>query len=88
MNWGDRMQMVIEIPEWFKEMIDKGEAPLEFPLFLAYGIQQGIVLPKGHGRLIDADRLKEVVHRNTVFDVYDQFVDITPTIIEANRSEK
>jgi hypothetical protein len=31
-------------------------------------------------RLIDADRLKEVVHRNTVGDLFDQFVDMQPTV--------
>lgn len=46
-----------------------------------------IILPKGHGRLIDADRLKEVVHSNTVFDLYDEFVDMQPTVIDADRSE-
>lgn len=51
------MQIVINIPEWFKEMIDEGEVPCNFPPFLAYGIQHGIVLPKGHGRLIDSDKI-------------------------------
>ena len=27
-------------------------------------------------RLIGADRLKEIVHRNTVGDLFDQFIDI------------
>lgn len=31
-------------------------------------------------KLIDADRLKEVVHRHTVGDLFDQFIDMQPTV--------
>lgn len=49
------MQIVIDIPEWFYDSI------LEYPRRgiavsqLERAILHGTVLPKGHGRLIDAD---------------------------------
>jgi len=37
-----------------------------------------------HERLIEAERLKVVFHRNVVSgEVFDQLIDIAPTIIEA-----
>lgn len=43
-------------------------------------------LPKGHGDLKDAERLKEVFRRNTGHDYHD-LIDIAPTIIEADKTE-
>jgi len=50
------------------------------------------VLPKGHGRLIDADELKKIIQENDVltmtgFNVRLCDINSTPTIIEADRSE-
>lgn len=39
-----------------------------------------------HGRLIEAERLKEVFHRNVVSgDAFDQLIDIAPTIIPSDK---
>ena len=39
-----------------------------------------------HGSLIEAERLKEVFHRNVVSgDAFDQLIDIAPTIIPADK---
>lgn len=46
-------------------------------------IENGTPLPKGHDRLIEAKRLKEVFRRNTGYDYHD-LIDIAPTIIEAD----
>lgn len=41
-----------------------------------------------HGRLIEAERLKEVFHRNVVSgDAFDQLIDIAPTIIQAEEEQ-
>lgn len=41
-----------------------------------------------HGRLIEADRLKEVFHRNVASgEAFDQLIDIAPTIIPAEEGE-
>lgn len=38
-----------------------------------------------HGRLIEAERLKEVFHRNVASgEAFDQLIDIAPTIIPAS----
>ena len=42
-----------------------------------------------HGRLIEAERLKEVFRRNVVSgDVFNQLIDIAPTIIPASKEER
>ena len=53
---------------------------------LYYAIKNGILLPKGHGRLIDADALnrKDVNCANVPMN----FIDIAPTIIEAKSEEE
>lgn len=49
-------------------------------------IRNGTPLPKGHGRLIDADVLWDLYHSND-YDFYEA-LDEAPTIIEAERSEE
>ena len=50
------------------------------------------ILPKGHGRLIDADaiNLKDIspVDGFSVYGTTVEDIDLTPTIIEADRSEE
>lgn len=51
------MQIVIDIPNKIKETIDMGQGEKEYniPTWLCHSITNGTPLPKGHGRLIDAD---------------------------------
>ena len=57
---------------------------------LVNAIKKGTPLPKGHGRLIDADALR---CENADFDTYNDYctmfdeIDIAPTIIEADKTE-
>ena len=55
-------------------------------------IASGTPLPKGHGRLIDADALIKDVRDNSESYFADDFahewVDVAPTIIDADRSEE
>lgn len=91
------MQIVIDIPEeeydMFRIMYSSGMGNSAVKRIL-----NGTPLPKGHGRLIDADELKEckyeidsmhcmVLHR------YDEVVNVSeiddaPTIIEADEVMK
>lgn len=49
------------------------------------GIARAFPVPD-HERLIEAERLKEVFHRNVVSgDAFDQLIDIAPTIIPADK---
>jgi hypothetical protein len=86
------MKIVIDIPEevkdnFVKRGFDKG--------VVAQIIENGIILPNEHGRLIDADELLEkqyciddsaTLSTRDVVDVED--VDDAPTIIEADKEVK
>lgn len=45
----------------------------------------GIPLPKGHGRLIDADAMWDIYHSND-YDFYEA-LDDAPTIIESDKEK-
>lgn len=87
------MQIVIDIDDGIaRGIIDgKGDAPRNivrsFQATIADAIKNGTPLPKGHGRLIDADALKdewkEGFHRKMV----EALMDDAPTIIEADKGE-
>lgn len=86
------MRLIIDIPEkayklrltnpvWYDSNIDKA-------------IRNGTPLPKGHGRLIDADKLKEIYPHDTDWEYpvnTNQYVcdtiDALDTIIEADKGE-
>lgn len=87
----DTIELVIKIPEgiyqhykkvWQKR---KGSIPESCIAF-------GTPLPKGHGRLIDADRLKTHfvgTEQGTDLEVYLESTIIeAPTVIEAEKEEK
>ena len=79
----EKMQMVINIP---KKLACEGfERPFteEEKNVLIKAIGNGKTLPKGHGRLIDADAVLVEPFGNTYKDI-----DIAETIIEADRAER
>ena len=49
-------------------------------------IKSGIPLPRGHGRLIDADKLWDSYH-NLDYDFYEA-LDLADAIIEADRESE
>ena len=85
------MQIVIDLPE---DVIKEAKTnPNYYPLYIFEkvwiwkAIKKGTPLPKHHGRLIDADRLRSMysINRanfNTVVGI-QKWVDNAPTIIEA-----
>lgn len=78
------MQIVINIDEdTYKDIIKNGFIYDEDNKIVSYAIKNSTPLPKGHGRLIDADAVLEEPIGNTYKDI-----DIAETIIEADRSEK
>ena len=84
------MKIVIDIPDWVYKHIVQGneEAPDENISIGA--IRNGTSLPKGHGRLIDADELKKIIKEHDIltmagFSVRLCDIDNTPTIIEADK---
>ena len=84
------MQIVIDIPEILYTKIQNGKADKRT---LETVILHGTPLPKGHGRLIDADILdevKEMVTTDTGDYKYAVLMDnirLIPTIIEAESEE-
>jgi hypothetical protein len=78
------MQIVIDIPESIYNDLYVNNSPMyTLPqMDMYYALKNGIVLPKGHGRLIDADAVLEEPIGNTYKDI-----DIAETIIEADNAE-
>lgn len=78
------MQLVIDIPESIYETIKEEEVGN----VVYKAIKNGTPLPKGHGRLIDADRLKTHfvgTEQGTDLEVYlEPTIIDAPTIIEAD----
>jgi len=84
------MQIIIDIP---KVMFINAKSDLLFgSAILVNAIKNGTPLPKGHGRLIDADKLKKVYENTedaeyckwTLYGVTSE-IDDAPTIIEADK---
>ena len=83
------MKLIIDISEEnyknIEEQVDKRDYP---DMQIGRAIVDGTPLPEGHGRLIDEERLKETIHRNVVGDLFDELIDMQPTIIEAESEEE
>ena len=73
------MKLVIEISEDDYRKVKDGRASVSM---MQKAIRNGTPLPKGHGRLIDADRLMRVDHI-----ILESTVNNAPTIIEADKAE-
>lgn len=79
------MKVLIEIPEEVYKKAKETHDVMCDSVWL--GIKYGTPLPKGHGRLIDAD---EIQFENTEFDTYGDYciafdaIDQADTIIEAD----
>lgn len=92
------MEIVIKIDdERYKNIQRIAEVQLDRSRFQTAEqvIANGIPLPKGHGRLIDADRLKRdnPLHLGldvpyVVEDTVEEIIDHAPTIIEADKESE
>ena len=82
------IELVIKIPDEMYKWINDANK-----IFNDYGtsdfidlVKNGTPLPKGHGRLIECERLQEVFRRNVVgYAGFKQLFDNAPTIIEADK---
>lgn len=85
------MKIVIDIDEDYYEIIKHNVKVSHNDFKPLKIIANGIPLPKGHGRLIDAD---EIQFENTEFETYGDYciafdaIDDAPTIIEADKVEE
>ena len=95
------MKIVIDIDEEVYNEAKASGLPCMYDELVASAVGEGIPLPKGHGRLIDADAIltEEYEKLEIGFDdytiIYDAFVNtikeivnLTPTIIEADKGDK
>lgn len=87
---GLQMQIVIDIPEEIKAVIDKNGTNEIVTETVWQAVKKGIPLPKGHGRLIDADKLepRDISPEAWYSPMWGfELVDIedAPTIIEADK---
>ena len=92
------MQIVIEIPEdTYKATCNENMLPPDVRNVVD-AIKNGTPLPKGHGRLIDADRFLKRVKKDREHEAYmhswtaDNVLErldswYAPTIIEADKAE-
>lgn len=85
------IELVIKIPEEEYNLI-KTQVAFGITNPLKMRIANGTPLPKGHGRLIDADELKKAIQENDVlnmtgFNVRLCDINNTPTVIEAGKAE-
>jgi hypothetical protein len=101
------MKLIIDIPEEYKALFDIEKckskfdslATNEFGYVLRKAFENGTPLQKGHGRLIDADSIYQIVRpieqsdaewgmtAETAIRLMHDVFDKAPTIIEAERCE-
>lgn len=90
------MQIVIDIPNDHKRVIDnlviegkKYLLPHELVDTILVAIKNGTPLPKGHGRLIDSDKLRAVYTKPHLvgFDEIIEDIDRQPTVVESEVEE-
>lgn len=91
------MKIVIDIPEdvytrLFDNGIQDNEIAVDDVCEMARALRLGTPLPKGHGRLIDADRLKidNPLHLSldipyVTEDTVEEIIDHAPTIVKADK---
>ena len=78
------MQIVIDIPNRIYKIVQNKTLNIMDAEILEKAVKNGTPLPKGHGRLIDAD----VLRKKWVFDRADkEEIDEAPTILGATESE-
>ena len=86
------MQIVIDIPEEMLDDLHTCRFPIQDAYRLCKVIEDGKVLPKGHGRLIDENLLREDMERVYKFanelvalGFAESFIEHATTIIEADK---
>ena len=76
------MQIVIDIDDnLYTRLFDNGEIDAVDMLKVCVAVRKGVVIPKGHGRLIDANEVIKIANKTK--DLHDAIWN-TPTIIEAD----
>lgn len=83
----DTVKLIIEIPkEDFKKLVNPYQHNEVWCNRLKRMVMNGTPLPKGHGRLIDADAYRKEMLDSREFDFFKR-LDMQPTIIKADKGE-
>ena len=85
------MKIVIDIPDRIYKITQNRTLNIMDDEILENALKNGTPLPEHHGRLIDADKLRETMEKDprkalSFVDLTD-FVWLAPTIIEAEGSD-
>lgn len=83
------MKLVIDIPDAIKEMADEGDNKLihlMWMLILIDAIKNGIILPKGHGRLIDESKIDWLIAQDERWTTENRIKNTSKTVIEADKN--
>ena len=79
------MKIVIDIPKFVYDMTKAQKKVIDADVeIVGKAIANGTPLPKGHGRLIDADTYRKEMLDSREFDFFKR-LDMQPTIIEADK---
>lgn len=87
-------EVVIKIPDLVYESIIVGAETSRDEADVLFAIRQGTVLPKGHGRLIDAEWALNLYKPTNVSDetwaetTLAKAINNTPTIVPADKESK
>lgn len=92
----ETVEVVIKIPKDIYEALKADIYPIPDPSRIAVVfkvlLQKGTVLPKGHGRLIDADAINihdvSPAYGMEVYGVTQDDIEYEPTIIAADKEEE
>lgn len=81
------MQIVIDIPKSIYDTIENDQFISRYQLAaLQSNIRKGILLPKGHGRIADIDKVLEEMKATRTYDIPFALERVKP-IIEADKAE-
>lgn len=89
------MQIVIDIPDRIYKIVQNRTLNIMDAEILETAVKNGIPLPKGHGRLIDADEIISEATERMKYPSNHEYMEcviahmnLAPTIIEAEREGK
>ena len=83
------MELVVNIDDnLYSRLFDNGVDNYDDTIDMAKAIRKGKPLPKGHGRLIDSNKLYDKYEENVADEWILDLIDSASTIIEADKENK
>lgn len=80
------IELLIKIPEGLKKDFELEQWTALSCMEMKDALMNGTPLPKGHGRLIDAEMYRREMLDSREFDFF-KTLDMQPTIIETDKAE-